>query len=369
MGAEKEDPKQNITRLSFGMSTAQAAGGTVATHYANAAGQSMEQIWNPVQIVKGKPQGQTPTPGFEPLSGGGDESGTWGSFQHVGPTSLELDPYFSNILAGDDGTEFFAGVDYNLIVHEDSTGTTTDLNIKKIENKKDVQKIRVNAHRAPLILSGWGFDLGDRPVPRMGPTFPEIFKFDTEVAHNRASWKSGPLAVAWDDERQVWAGGPQIVCGIALGEIKAPKTPCDPTYFNVQLFRKTTDQFVSDTDPENTEDPVDEFNPSNYKITTELDDAIRDENGEIIKTLEGGLDRIKVANRDPSLEQAYVKNAMFVIAIRLNYEWLPLWVGCPEDDIPNEDVPCIIKPKEEEETDGGDPPTNEGPQKDPEFPS
>ena len=134
MGAEKEDPKKNITRLSFGMSTAQAAGGTVATHYANAAGQSMEQMWNPVQIVKGKPQGQTPTPGFEPLSGGGDESGTWGSFQHVGPTSLELDPYFSNILAGDDGTEFFAGVDYNLIVHEDSTGTTTDLNIKKIEN-------------------------------------------------------------------------------------------------------------------------------------------------------------------------------------------------------------------------------------------
>jgi hypothetical protein len=350
MGAENDPIRDRLTRLNFGMSTAQAAGGTVTTHYANAAGQSMEQIYNPIQIVKGKPQGQTPTPGFEPLSGGGDESGTWGSFQHVGPTSLELDPYFSNILAGDDGTEFFAGVDYNLIVHEDSTGTTTDLNIKKIQNKRNVQKVRVNAHRAPLILSGWGFDLGDRPVPRMGPTFPEIFKFEESVGHNRASWKSGPLAVAWDDERQVWAGGPQIVCGIALEEVRAPETPCDPTYFNVQLFRKTTDEL-------------------NGEITTELDDAIRDEDGEIVKTLDGGSDRIKVANRDPSLEQAYVKNAMFVIAIRLNYEWLPLWVGCPEDEIPDEDVPCIVQPEEEEEPDGGDPPTDIEPQSDPEFPT
>jgi len=39
---------------------------------------------------------------------------------------------------------------------------------------------------------------------------------------------------------------------------------------------------------------------------------------------------ITVQNRDPSLEQEHVANAVFVIAIKLNYEWLPLWVGCPE---------------------------------------
>jgi hypothetical protein len=360
MGAEKEDPKKNITKLNFGMSTAQAAGGTVATHYANAAGQSMEQIWNPIQVVK-KKSSENPTPGFQNVVGGSDQ-GTFGGSSFVGPTILELDPYFSNIMDGQDGTEFFANCDYKLMVHEDGEGATTDLNIQKIENKRNVEKVRVNAHRAPLILSGWGFDLGDRPTPRMGASFPDTFKFDTEVPYNRATWKTGPLAVQWDDERQVWAGGPHIVCGIALGEIKAPKTPCDPTTFEVQLFRKTTDQFVSDTDPENTEDPVGEFSPDTHKITTLLDTYSEDQDGEKVES----SDRITVYNRDPSLEQAYVKNAMFVIAIRLNYEWLPLWVGCPEDDIPNEDVPCIIKPKEEEEeTDGGDPPTDQEPQVDP----
>jgi hypothetical protein len=36
-----------------------------------------------------------------------------------------------------------------------------------------------------------------------------------------------------------------------------------------------------------------------------------------------------VRNRDPSLEQDWIENMVFVIAFRVNYEWLPLWVGCP----------------------------------------
>ena len=354
MGSEQEQPKENITKTSFGMSTAQAAGGTVTTHYANAAGQSMEQVWNPIQIVKAK-SSQAPTPGFQNVVGGGDQ-GTFGRASFVGPTVIELDPYFSNILDGQDGTDFFANCDYKMMVHEDGSGTTIDLNIQKIENKRNVQKVRDNAHRAPLILSCWGFDLGDRPCPRMGASFPNIFKFDDEVPYNRTTWKTGPLAVQWDDERQVWAGGPHIVCGIALSEVTAPSTPCDPTYFTVQLFRKTTDDFVGGG-----------FGPSlpSSDITTMLDNhSIENEDG----TTTDFSDRITVANRDPSLSQAYVKNAMFVIAIRLNYEWLPLWVGCPEDNIPDEDVPCIIQPEEEEEPDGGDPPTDDPePQSDPTF--
>lgn len=361
MGVENEQPKQTLTKLNFGMSTAQAAGGTVTTHYANAAGQSMEQIYNPIQIVKNK-SSQAPTPGFQNVVGGSDQ-GSFGGNNFVGPTVIELDPYFSNMIDGNDGTEFFANCDYKMMVHEDGAGTTTDLNIQKIEDKRVIQKVRVNAHRAPLILSGWGFDLGDRPAPRMGASFPDIFKFDDKVPYDRTTWKTGPLAVQWDDERQVWAGGPQIVCGIVVkdgpneGNITAPANPCDPTTFVIQLFRKTTDQFVADSDPENTEDPVGEFDPDNHKITTMLDN------------MEDVSDRITVYNRDPSLEQDYVENAMFVIAIRLNYEWLPLWVGCPEDNIPDEEVPCIIQPEEEEEPDGGDPPTDIEPQSDPEFPT
>ena len=406
MGAEKGDIKDTLTRTNFGMTSAQGAGGVVSTHYHLSAGQSMEQLYNPIQILRQRTSG-APTPGFQDTIAGGLEDGTFGGGNFVGPSIVELDPYFTPVLdythypppseEGDGGeggeggestptgqavlpdsdgepvkyeNEFFANCDYKLIVNENSDGFTTDLNINKLDDKRGVAKVRVNAHRAPLILSGWGFDLGDRPVPRLGASFPDIYKFDPKVAHDRTKWKTGPLAVAWDDERQVWAGGPQIVCGIVIkegpneGNIVAPANPCDPTYFVVQLFRKTTDQFSSETDATpDAEDPVDEWDPDSERITTMLDNySVK--NKKTDQTTEFN-DRIKVANRDPSLEQAYVENAMFVIAIRLNYEWLPLWVGCPEDDIPEEDVPCIIQPKEKEEPDGGDPPTDQEPQVDP----
>ena len=390
MGAEKEEPKERLTKVGFGMSTAQSAGATVSTDYATSAGQSMEQLWNPIQIAR---FGDKATPGFEDVIAGGSEGGTFGLGQFVGPTILELNPYFTNMLdsgnrfspTGVDGegdpvdaegepaqgyNEFFHQNDYVMMVNEFKDGTTNDLNTKKLDKpKRDVTKVRVNAHRMPMILSGWGFDLGDRPTPRKGASFPDIFKLETCTPFDRTCWKTGPLAVQWDDERQVWAGGPQIVCGIALSEVTAPSNPCDPTYFTVQLFRKTTDKFATGTDsapdPENassadsdgTENPVKEWSPDDETITTMLDNhsVKNEETGEVTEF----QDRIKVANRDPSLSQAYVKNAMFVIAIRLNYEWLPLWVGCPEDNIPDEDVPCIIQPKEKEPVDGGAPPTDD----------
>ena len=412
MGAEKGDIKDTLTRTNFGMTSAQGAGGVVSTHYAEAAGQSMEQLYCPIQILRQRTSG-APTPGFQDTIAGGLEDGIFGGGNFVGPSIVELDPYFTPVLdythypppseegdggeegeegdGGDGGeatptgegvvpdsdgepvkyeNEFFANCDYKLIVNENSDGFTTDLNINKLDDKRGVAKVRINAHRAPLILSGWGYDLGDRPVPRLGASFPDIFKFDPKVARDRTKWKTGPLAVAWDDERQVWAGGPQIVCGIVIeagpnnGNIVAPANPCDPTYFVVQLFRKTTDQFTGGSgDTPDPDDPVDEWNPDSEKITTLLD-TFEVKNEKTGETTDFN-DRITVANRDPSLQQDYVKNAMFVIAIRLNYEWLPLWVGCPEDEIPDEDVPCIIRGEEKEEVDGGDPPTDQEPQVDP----
>ena len=315
MGAEKESPKGRLTRTAMAMSSTEGAGRVVATHYANAAGQSMEQLYCPIQIMKNKTS-SSPTPGFQELFGGTDQ-GPFGYGQFAGPSASELDPYFPTILDGRDGAEFLANCDYKIMVHEDGSGGTTDLNINKIDDKRKIEKIRINAHRTPMILSGWGYDLGDRPAPRRGSSFPDTTIFDPAVPYDRTTWKTGPLAVAWDDERQVWSGGPQIVCGIALGKIKAPKSPCDPTFFSVQLLRKTSDN--------------NGFGPSlpYSDLTNKLDKS------------KGVSDRITVVNRDPSLEQDYMENAMFIIAIRLNYEWLPLWVGCPEDEIDKEKATCL----------------------------
>jgi hypothetical protein len=315
MGAEKESPKKFLTRTAMEFSSTEGAGRVIAGHYASAAGQSMEQLYCPIQIMKNKTS-SSPTPGFQSVFGGTDQ-GSFGNGQFVGPSATELDPYFTNILDGKQGAEFLANCDYKIMVHEDGSGGTTDLNINKIDDKRKIEKIRINAHRTPMILSGWGYDLGDRPRPSMGGSYPNSWKVESSVPYDRTTWKTGPLAVAWDDERQVWSGGPQIVCGIALGKIKAPKSPCKPTFFSVQLLRKTSDN--------------NGFGPSlpYSDLTNKLD-----------KT-KGVSDRITVVNRDPSLEQDYMENAMFIIAIRLNYEWLPLWVGCPEDDIPIEKATCL----------------------------
>lgn len=300
------------TSTAFSTSDLNMATFAAVTDYSSIAINSQEQMFSITQINKNKFDSSTFYPHFEG-SLDYDTGGLFGAFGCVGPTNQELDPYFSSIFA-DDGTTFFREVDYEIVTTEDSAGFAEDLHIDKLQHRDVVQRVRTSTLKAPLILSGWGFDLGDRPVPRAGTSFPEIFQFDRETAVNREKWKSGPLAVQWDDERKVWAGGPQIVCGIVVkdgpnqGDIKAPKSPCSPTTFVVQLLRKSSDSnFPSPEQPS--------------EITNKLDKET------------GGSDRITVFNRDPSLEQDYMENAMFVIAIRLNYEWLPLWVGCPDDDI------------------------------------
>ena len=83
-----------------------------------------------------------------------------------------------------------------------------------------------------------------------------------------------------------------MICGVAIEAIEAPETPCEPRLFRIRLFR---DQKV--------ESPPD--------LITRGETAL-------------------IANRDPSLTQEYVKDLIFVVAARINYEWVPVWVGCPE---------------------------------------
>jgi hypothetical protein len=94
----------------------------------------------------------------------------------------------------------------------------------------------------------------------------------------------------WDDERKVWAGGHQLIQGIAIEDITAPDSPSDPTYFWVEIYRKGWEKL-----PDTTE-------------------------------------KVKCVNRDPSLEQKNVEGKVYVVASRINYEWVPIWVGCPQED-------------------------------------
>tara|TARA_R100000008_G_scaffold78855_1_gene60109 strand:- start:2 stop:925 length:924 start_codon:yes stop_codon:yes gene_type:complete len=296
-------------KVSITQSTAQDGAAVVAS---NTTGDgtslnSIEQFLSPVQIQKGHPGGAS-TPGFRAPIIGWNEFGRF-SNGSIAPTVDELCPYFPQILDAD-GSKFMEANDYRIVAHD----TGGDYNLLKFASdggdRKNINAVRVNGLRGPLILSGWGYGLDDFPVPQEGSAYPQKKNFDGGLAHDRAKWKSGPVHLMWDDERQVWAGGYPIVCGVALDEITAPVDVCSPTSFSIRLLRNTQ----------------------------HLGGKLSDVTDEVLM----------VKNRDPSLEQDFKANAIFVMAIKLNYEWIPLWVGCPEvaacgDEEKGEpDVPACI---------------------------
>lgn len=251
---------------------------------------SYEQIFSPISIRKDL---GGPTPGFRQPAAAGNSQGNFDGGS-VGPTLKELNPYFPTIFGPGSESDFMAYNDFVVMANE-TGGSTTDLNIRKLDSRHSIDTVRVVGLRGPLIISGWGFDIADRPVPAKGTSGNDQYAFKPEVVNNRSYWKTGPVHLMWDDERQVWAGGPQIVCGELDGSITAANSITSGTQFTVKILR-----------------------------------ASGSGGGGSLKDIG---ETITVTNRDASLEHEPDPDdpddpKIFVIAIRLNYEWLPLWVGC-----------------------------------------
>jgi len=266
------------------------AGPNVMSSYDASSGCTLEQQWTPISITKGL-GANDPTPGFRPPANTEDtETGPFGGGSFVGPTNKELNPYFSNILGGD-GSYWMQHNDYMAVVHGDSQGQTKDLSLPKLTESErgKIESVRPLALRGPLLLSGWGFDIADQAVPA-SVSSTGVTQFDPDVVNQRSKWKTGPVHLMWDDERQVWAGGLQILGGklktdIVAGGINNPST------FTVEVLRKRGDASKGDA-----------FVNQGETITC--------------------------YNRDETLAQSASGN-IWVMVVRLNYEWIPFWVGCP----------------------------------------
>lgn len=231
-------------------------------NYATMAGCGQEQIMTPINVPK-VPEGDSPMPGFRPPAQVEELSNGTFDKKHVGPTNKELNPYFG----------LNVKTDFQVVVHNDSLD---DLNIQR-KNHDQLNSVRTLAFRGPMMISGWGYDVCDKPVPANSSG-----QMDTDCATDRSLWKTGPLDVKWDDERQVWSGGPHIVEGLLTTKISKPSSPSQPTEFGVQLRRGKQWQSTSET--------------------------------------------ITCLNRDTSLVINEISN-IYVMAIRINYEWRPLWIG------------------------------------------
>lgn len=77
---------------------------------------------------------------------------------------------------------------------------------ESFSDRKNEDNIRSIALKGPLIISGFGFDVNDKPVPNSNPDNPSS-SFLEDYKNRPDMWKTGPLDTRWDDERKVWVAG------------------------------------------------------------------------------------------------------------------------------------------------------------------
>lgn len=127
-------------------------------------------------------------------SGNSLESDVWMSSGHNISFALSYDPYDSGV----SGASGYVGSEGT---YPDGSGSPTDHFFEKdhfVRHTVETQGIRGVGLRSPIILTGWGFDIGGNPVPALsGNPHPE-------AAWNPSLWKSGPVDLRWDDDRGVW---------------------------------------------------------------------------------------------------------------------------------------------------------------------
>ena len=293
-------------RVESGMGKADDITASAYRNFNNSSTCSFEQIFTPIFTEKNK-SSSTPTPGFRipsiesaannPPAGGAD---AWpygnNNAGNCGPTVQELDPYFPNIFGQYNTGYLIENCDYVNVFAQPGE----DFNLQKNNKRNEIENVRTVGFRSPMMLSGWGFDMAKLPVPY---TSSDPNNFDPELVRDRTLWKSGPLHVPWDEERQVWnAAGPDIIVGILPeGEgITAPSTPTEFTAFNIKCFFFDRENII-----------VRSGHASGMQISSNR--------------------WLQVINRDPSLSvsESHTEDIL-VIAIRVNYEFLPIYVGCPD---------------------------------------
>ena len=218
----------------------------------------------------------------------------------VRPIARSLDPYFLP------ETVDFSAVYMNNWAWfiNDNSMHLENYNYSPRNTIKDAD-VRTYGLRGPLLLSGWGYDMAGMPVPALDDKMDGFF-FPDNPALNRGHFKSGPVDLMWDDERQVWAGGLSFVEGTLIESIKAAKSPDDPdTSGRARIRRRKWSR-------------------------DDLKYEWKDLQEEVI-----------ITNRDPSLKvdvaEAKENNYVpYVMLVRINYEWRVVYVSC--DNYKGEDA-------------------------------
>jgi hypothetical protein len=261
-------------------------------------GCTMEQLFSPVGIRKNPVEDpddelfpyivKHKTP--KNIAGDEDTQGKASLWEgDVRPVAKSLDPYFLP-----DTTDFSATFMNNYAwFSNDNSMLFEDYNYSP---KQVASDIRTYGLRGPLLLSGWGYDLAGMPVPAREDKMDGEF-YPANPALNRGWWKTGPVDLMWDDERQVWAGGLSFVEGKLTKSIEPAGAVDDPdTSGEALIYRR-------------------KYNRGDEKYEW--------------KELQ---EKVTITNRDPTLKVDIEQAAkeVYVMLVRINYEWRVVYVGCDD---------------------------------------
>ena len=256
---------------------------------------SYEQIFSPAKIEKDRL-------GYNSSAGSASRSA------HILPGYNELNPYFPKVQANETFGHESDKTDFQISVFD----AKKSFDLQRPENIEGEHKY-VNTSaclRGPMLLSGWGSTItgaathNDYEWETDEYDASKLFQFTKDTATKRELWKTGPVDLLWDEERKVWCGGPSFIEGTLHYEdnprgILSPGD--DPRLQYYFLMRRMVKE--------------------NFGL-------------EMLETPDDNPEKISVVNRDPSFRiskedmEKYSGN-IYIMCIRINYEWRPIWVSCP----------------------------------------
>ena len=418
--------------------------------YSGTFGASQEQIFSPLEIKVDLTKARENVPSIkQPYANRAVEQGAFpirGSSEvSINPNATTLDPYFSPTeITDSNGNKKTVPAhlisDFNITIndtHPDGDGELEDENDVDISIKKSPNTpcVRTIGFRGPMLMSGWGFDIGDKPVPfketrwvpnpdfdsSQGVSTPDnpvlapnpkfkdgdTFKIDPTYGSARKDFQSGPVHLLWDRERQVWSGGLPMLMGVATSNVDAPEDPTSPTEFTIEVLRERGQEALFDEERTRCQSDGD---CGEGFLCSGATGYCEQENITPFMPVPEKPETITLKNFDPSMSQKLVtrnrertaldpnwpdvncadvsdcNNAnlsgpsrcednkcveippgahnwldnpslVWVLAIKMNYVWIPFYIGCPPEcltaehcvslykDDPNfEDLPGVDSP-------------------------
>jgi hypothetical protein len=121
--------------------------------------------------------------------------------------------------------EVGVGAGGDVCTYKDIGDSSTTTNTGIFDN------IRTMGFKAPVILTGWGYNTDGQPVPASSGD-PDVFA--SGAFRDPTLWKTGPLDVRWDDERKVWGSPPTKLYLVKM------TNQYNPSCFSFEVDRATT---------------------------------------------------------------------------------------------------------------------------------